>query len=94
MKIYKYPLTVHGEQEIRLKLFETLCVMNQNNTPVLYAMVDDDLPEQTLSVSVVFTGEEANLLGKYYVGTLQLIGASLATYVLHVFAKIKSWTTR
>ena len=83
-KIYKYGLTVYGRQQIKLRLSKILCVHSQGDTPTLWAIVDDHLPEVVLSILVAFTGESIPGNDMEYIGTV-LIREGL--YVLHVFVE-------
>ena len=83
-RIYKYPLQVTDEQEIRAPIgMKPLSVQVQNGRPFLWALVDPGAGDVMHSVYVHGTGHE--LAGNYadrFVGTFQLEGGA---FVGHVF---------
>jgi hypothetical protein len=82
--IYKYPITAYGRQQIKLRLDQILCVQPQGDTPTLWALVDDQLPEVVLSIIVVFTGENIPPNDMDYIGTVLVRDGH---FVLHVFVE-------
>lgn len=83
-QIWKYPLKVVDVQQIKIKGWaEVLCVQTQNNTPCLWAEVDTEEEDVTVTVEIFGTGhnvpENAN---RSYIGTFQMDGGSL---VFHCF---------
>jgi hypothetical protein len=87
-RIYKYPLQTADEQTVVMRAGAwPLCVQVQNGAPCLWAMVDDQQPEQEATFRVIGTGHpipDADRLG--YVGTYQLAAYGL---VFHVFTVAK-----
>jgi len=86
--IYKYPIKVIDEQELQLpKGYKLLTVINQNDVPVIYAIVDtEEIKTETLWIRIFGTGnalDDDYLNNSYdYLGTVITCGGSL---IWHVF---------
>lgn len=88
-RIYKYPLMVIDDQFIDLPVCaQLLSVMNQNDTIVLYAMVEDtEMNIEQIKIRIFGTG---NLIIEHsehrlrFVGTVPLHDGKL---VFHVFVE-------
>lgn len=83
--IYKYPLELKAEQKLALKVVKVLDIQIQNNTPVLWAMVDDDDYEQSVIIIYCFGTGTADVdlykhLDLNFISTTQING-----YVFHWF---------
>jgi hypothetical protein len=61
---------------------EILCVKEQSNQVVLYAIVDTDNPPEIRKFSNVVTGGPMSKLEVKYIGTVMMFGGS---YVQHIF---------
>ena len=81
--VYKYPLIVHEEQELMLpKGAQILSVANQNDSLVLYALVDAEKTErEAYTIYIRGTGHPMYHLG-VFIGTVSMFGGKL---MLHVF---------
>jgi hypothetical protein len=83
--IYKYQIVTADRFKVQTpRLVRWLCVHNQHDSPMIWAVVDTDGPAENHFLLVrgtghPFTGEE----GKY-LGTFQMADGSL---VFHVFAE-------
>lgn len=85
--IYKYPLELKVEQKLAVNVVKILDIQIQNNTPVLWAMVDDDIGECEQSAIIIYcfgTGTTDVDLYKHlnlnFISTTQING-----YVFHWF---------
>ena len=88
-KIYKFPVEIATQQEIKISgLVKVLSVAVQYNSPVLYAIIDDEIKrEMVVELNCTGTGHEAeHIEGLDYLGTLLL---NEDTFVYHCFYKIK-----
>lgn len=83
-RIFKYPLaTIDAQTVVMRRGAQPLCVQMQNGLPCLWAMVDDQEPDEDRTIRVIGTGHpipDANRLD--YIGTYQIHGGSL---VFHAF---------
>ena len=87
--IYKYKLDNPNETRIIMpEATEILCVQMQFGSPVIWAMVDPDLPPQERVFEILGTGKamEGNVNRKY-IGTFQMGEGRL---VFHVFEELKN----
>lgn len=94
MKIFKYPLPMEVaglvaqwnlRSEIELPAgAEILSVQAQNNTPVLWALVDPEAPKEKRKLVLLNTGGEmpTDVSFHRFLGTFQLNGGGL---VFHLF---------
>jgi hypothetical protein len=85
MKIFKYELLTNfnGSQAIEMPQGAiVLTVQVQRNQPVLWAMVNPDAPKVRRRFWMFPTGDDGEMLGKDYVGTVQL---DRGDFVIHVF---------
>lgn len=83
--IYKYPLTGHNTQVIKLPSFSLpLSSQMQHGQPCLWMLVDTDQPIQNYMVRTYGTGDEVDELpiGFEFLGTLQSASGDL---VFHFF---------
>lgn len=86
MNIYKYPLRFTVIQTIKARFVKPLCVQTQVDTPCLWAMVDENIPEKELTVFMVGTGthdvDNIKVQPEEYIATTQHGG-----YVFHWFVR-------
>lgn len=86
--IWKFPLEIQGSQEIQVPKGATiLSVIDQNNIPVMYAIVDPEASKMPLKVQIRGTGRpvEKHLTdAHYFLGTVSILGGTL---VWHVFVE-------
>ena len=86
-KIYKYTLQIEDKQTLKLpEGSKILSVAEQNNSIVLYALVNTDTENvERVSVIIHGTGHPANDVEDYaFLGTVKLYGGDL---MFHVFIK-------
>lgn len=85
-RIFKYPLEVETRQLIVMpKGAKVLSIMEQNETPMLYALIDTDAEgTETRVFRVTTTGEIFNAEDARFVGSVGLKG----WYVAHVFEQL------
>lgn len=84
--IYKYPLEITDTQNIELPIgCEILCVKEQDDKPVLYALVNTMYTKESTTIECYGTGHalEENFIN--YISTTMHRGGKL---VLHWFVKI------
>lgn len=82
LKIYKYPLGIVDEQEIRIPgLFKILSVHKQRNQLCLWAIVDDDREIKSYFIEVIGTGNPfPYFCEREFIGTVVM-----DPFVWHVF---------
>lgn len=82
--IYKFPLRVDDSQVVSMpKDAAVLCVQAQNDSPCLWALVDDEAQREDRTILIRGTGHNSKGLTRgAYLGTFQLYGGTL---VFHVF---------
>lgn len=87
MNIYKYPLELKVEQKLNINLVKVLDIQIQNNTPVLWSIVDSDIGKCEQSAIIVYcfgTGTSDVDLYKHldlnYISSTQING-----FVFHWF---------
>lgn len=95
-KIYKYPLEVKASQIVKLPLeSEFLLVIEQDNLPMMYFMVDPTKAERPIEFRVLGTGqslEDDYLQGFSYLGT---VPTHNGRPVWHIFARTSTvWWKR
>lgn len=79
-RIFKYPLEVEQRQLLHMPVgAQLVAVIEQQEMPVLYALVDEEAPHEQRIIRVVTTGEEFTAESRY-IGTAVLKG----WYVAHV----------
>jgi len=94
--IYKYPLVIADFQNISIpEGAEFLSVIEQNNLPVVYFLVDpfrDQFPLEFILLGTGHPFQEDYLEGFLYLGTVSTSGGRL---IWHIFAKYTSaWGMR
>ena len=84
MVIWKYPLQIKKVQVLQMpEGSQILCVQVQNNTPTLWACVDDSAQIVDRSILMAGTGHEFHGFdASEYIGTVQTDGGS---FVWHCF---------
>ena len=86
--IFKYPLKIQDSQDISIpEGAEFLSVMEQNNLPVVYFLVDPSRDQFPLEFILLGTGhpfQEDYLEGCLYLGTVSTHNGQL---VWHIFAE-------
>lgn len=86
--VYKYPLALTDHQVVRLPLKSTvLSVQEQNGSLVIWAVVDQSIPQTDYEFRIVGTGNpfpNDMLRGYQFLGTVQ---ESRRPLVWHVFGK-------
>lgn len=81
-RIFKYPLEVESRQILTMPIgARVLSIDEQNECPVLFALVDSEAEFEQRIFRVVSTGEEFNAEGSTFVATVILKG----WYSAHVF---------
>jgi hypothetical protein len=82
--IWKYPLVVVDEQTVQMPAMATmLCVQLQQESPCLWALVDEINPKTQRRILIRGTGHDASgIVGYRYIGTFQMLEGRL---VFHVF---------
>lgn len=84
--IYKYSLEITDEQIIRMpKDSKILCVQNQNGVPCIWALIDLDKKESSITILLKGTGRPfEDVTDKDYIGTTQDMYGAL---IWHWFVK-------
>ena len=88
--IWKYPLEIEDQQEITVPYgAKILSVIEQNNQPVLYALVNSESARLMDMISILIRGtghpiEERDLLGHDFVGTISTYDGRL---IWHIFVE-------
>lgn len=86
-QIFKYPVKVSRTQEIEMpKGAEILSLQTQNNTPYIWALVDEDLPKEYRFFEVFGTGYFLPEENRNYIGTFQIDSGA---FVGHCFELLK-----
>lgn len=81
-RVFKYPLLLMDVNFMQLPVgAEALTVQTQGDIPWLWALIDDEQPNETRKFAIVGTGHPAPEDGRY-ISTFQLHGGQL---VFHVF---------
>ena len=82
--IYKYQLEFYENQVIKIQSEKILSVIEQDNTIVVYATVDDELEANDFEFRILTTGESIKFeLGDFnFLGTVKM---SRSASVYHVF---------
>ena len=82
--IYKYPVTIVDEFEVRMpRGAQPLCVQVQNGDPFLWALVDTEAAPVQRVLQVRGTGHPCDgFIASHFVGSFQLHGGAL---VFHLF---------
>jgi predicted regulator of amino acid metabolism with ACT domain len=83
-RIFKYRIKIDDLQEIQMPVgAEILTVQVQQETPCIWAMVDDDVPiMHTRRIETFGTGHAVQEAERKYIGTYQIRNGAL---VFHVF---------
>lgn len=85
-KVFKYELAIEDYVEIKMPMgAQVLSVGVQNDMPVLWALVNPDIPEMAYKFRLTGTGheiDEKEASSMKFVGTCIMLGGS---FVLHVF---------
>lgn len=86
--IYKYPLLIQDCQSLQLPAnAEILTVQLQDNTPCIWALVDNNLPLSDVIIRMFPTGAYIDdSLNLKYCGTIQLMKGNM---VIHFFIEIE-----
>lgn len=88
MKVYKYPLSTHEENDIVLPVGSTvLHVHNQENVPCLWVQISEAEKTECRTFCCFVTGVDFD--GGRYHGTCHLFEGK---FVVHVFEVIKTTT--
>lgn len=84
LTIYKYPLEIAAEQTILLPVGATiLSFANQFETPVIWALVDNEAKKETADFRLFGTGHGIPTLTRLtYIGSAQFQGGE---FVWHLF---------
>lgn len=83
--VYKYQLTITNRQTVVMpgaKSAKLLSVQMQNNIVCLWALVNTDLPNEKIQISIVGTGHPIEHDNVQYIDTFQMVARGL---VFHVF---------
>jgi hypothetical protein len=84
-RIFKYSLSIASEQTIEIpKGSKILHVDCQNNTPCLWALINDTNPTVLMTIRIVGTGHECPHAIEDYIGSVQQFNGS---YVWHIFGR-------
>lgn len=83
-KIFKYPLEWKENQIVKIPVVGVLCIQIQNNTPCLWAVVNEEKEETDVEIVMVGTGHDVNLVENEmsYISTTQIGG-----FVWHWFVR-------
>lgn len=83
-RIFKYPIDIQHKQTVSMPDgARILCVQMQGDQPMLWALVNDDVPPEPREIHVRGTGHDATGIEHMrYIGTVQMAGAA---FVFHVF---------
>jgi len=73
-RIFKYPLKTDFSQNIKMpKVSKILSIQIQNNKPVLWALVDDNVDKETIVIKLYTTGGDAtSAFREEYLGTVKM----------------------
>lgn len=83
--IWKYPVVLDDEFELRMPAgARLLTVQVQQGKPVLWALVNPDVPQKTRRFRLYGTGQPLPDAPGEYVGSFQVHGGAL---VFHLFAR-------
>ena len=85
--IFKYPLKITGRQSLKIpREAQFISVIEQENTLVLYALVDPNLTQKTYEVLISGTGnpiDEAYLKFCHFINTVKMPDG----FVWHIFVE-------
>lgn len=88
-RIFKYQLQIADRQEVHMPVdAKILCVQIQVGTPCLWALVDDNLPQEMEVRKIVTFGtgyKIQNSMELLYIGTYQYMNGTL---IYHVFEQM------
>ncbi len=83
--IWKFPLAMINEQEIEIPQgYVPLCIMLQNEMPVLWCRVNVTHSEQRVKIRTYATGHPITHVAEKYVGSYQILRSG-GNLVFHVF---------